>query len=136
MITQMKEGWRADFWLGAHRVRKTLPSKKIAEIFEVTKKNEYIQGKFIPSSKKDRTTFSEFADEFYRLHCQVNMQDPKVAVQYQIRKFKSDFGDKILSDITVKDIEEWKLQYASVVKPSSVNRYMDTLKTLFAKAVE
>jgi len=136
VITQVKRGWRADFWLGTHRVRKTMPSKKLAEVYEVTKKNEHIQGKFIPSSKKDRTTFSEFADEFYRLHCQVNMQDPEMTIQYQIKKFKLSFADKLLSEITIKDIEEWKSQYASHVKPSSVNRHIDTLKTLFAKAVE
>ena len=28
----MKKGWRADSWLGVHRVRKTLPTKKSYEI--------------------------------------------------------------------------------------------------------
>jgi len=136
MITQVKKGWRADFWLGPNRVRKSLPSKQLAKIYEVTKKNEYIQGKFIPSSKKDRTTFADFADEFYRLHCQVNMRNPKRAIHYQIKKFKINFADKRLAEITVKDIEEWKSRYAAAVKPASVNRHLDTLKTLFAKAVE
>jgi len=135
MIKQMKNGWRADFWLGTHRVRKTFPMKKLAEVFEVTKKNEYLHGKFVPNSKRDNTTFKALVEKFYSLHAQVNMTQPGRSEIYRLKELKSCFGDRRLSEINQKDIEELKAHLIQKDKPSTVNRKLTTLKSLLNKAV-
>jgi integrase len=136
MIKQVKKGWRADFWLGSNRIRKSFPSKKIAEVFEVTKKNEYLQGKFIPNSKRDRTPFNNFVEEYYRLYASISMVNPKTNEFYRLEQLKKFFGAKPISDIKPRDIEEWKTSMASQCQPATLNRALTTLKGLFNKEIE
>jgi integrase len=136
MIKQVKKGWRVDMWLGTDRIRKILPTKKLAEVFQVTKKNEFIQGKFIPTAKKDRTPFKEFADEYYRLYAAVSMVNPKTNEYYRLEQLKKFFGDKPLCDIKQRDVEEWKAEMATRCEASTFNRALTTLKGLFNKAIE
>ncbi len=136
MIKQVKRGWRADFWLGTNRIRKSFPSKKLAEVFEVTKKNEFLHGKFIPNSKRDRTPFTEFVDEDYRIYAAVSMVNPKTNEFYRLQQLKKFFGERHLSDIKPRDIEEWKASMASQCQPATFNRALTALKGLFNKAIE
>jgi len=136
VIKQVKRGWRADFWLGTNRVRKTFPNRKLADVFEVTKKNEFLNGKFLPHSKKDRTPFQDFVDEYYRVYAAVSMVNPKTNEYYRLKQLKKFFGAKPISDIKPRDIEEWKASMASQCQPATFNRALTALKGLFNKAIE
>ncbi len=135
MITQVKRGWRADFWLGAQRIRKTLLNKKLAQAFEVTKKTEFLQGKLIPRAKGEKVTFRQFADEYYQTHSIVKHKDPK-REEYRLKYLNNYFGDKRLADIRPLDIERWQGQMKARQKPSTVNRRLVTLKSMLNKAVK
>jgi len=136
MLKNVKSGWRVDFRLGSHRLQKTLPTKRLAEAFEATKKTEYLEAKFIPRSQKDTTLFSEFVDDFFNLHAQVNMVQPEKGIYYVLEDFKEYFGTKRLAEIKQRDIEAWKANLVSQVKPATVNRHLNTLKSIFNKAIE
>lgn len=136
MIKKVKRGWRVDFWMGTNRVRRTWPTKRIAQAYETQEKHAHLEGKFIPSTKKDRTPFYEFADEFYQVHCLTNMVNPEKTVFYHIQKLNAYFKGKTLGEITQHDIEMWKANFSTRVNPATVNRQMDTLRSLFAKAVD
>lgn len=135
MIKQVKRGWKADFWLGTHRIRKTFPIKKLAQDFESIKKADYLKGKFIPSSERDRTPFSKFIDEYFTLHASVNMVNAKNEF-YRLKSFNKFFGDTAVSEITPKEIQKWKADLASRVKPSTFNRSLTALKGAFNTAIE
>ncbi len=136
MILKVVNGWKVDFRLGSTRIRKTLPSRKLAEDFLTVQKHKFIEGKFIPRRKREIVPFSRFADEYYRLHCSVNMRSPEKTVFYHLEHLKKHFGDKPLAVINQHDVEEWKAAFADKAQPATVNRQLTTLKACFQKAIQ
>jgi len=138
MIKKTKEGYLVDLHLSrsSDRLRKTFTSIKLAKAYEIKAKNEHLQNRYVPELKRDRSTFVEFVDEWWRLHAQVNMINPERAEWYVIEKLKSHFGNLKLIGVTQKHIEEWKAELAAKVSSSTVNRQLTTLKSIFNKAVE
>lgn len=64
------------------------------------------------------------------------MQKSEKTVFYHLEKLKTYFGEKRLGEITQRDIEEWKADFSTKAEPSTVNRQLTTLKSLFRKAVQ
>ncbi|OVE75451.1 hypothetical protein BVX98_07615, partial [bacterium F11] len=136
MIKRLKKGWQADFWVGTHRIRKSFFIRKLAEQYERKKKNEYDEGKYVPKSKKDQTPFDKFVDEYFNVYASSNMVNPNQNEIYRLKQLKNYFGSKSISEITNKDIEEWRSKLLPELQPSTLNRILTTLKSIFSKAVE
>lgn len=143
MIKKIKKGvrrpekWEANFYLGSRRVKKKFTSHEEAKNFEIQEKAKYNSGGFIPLQKNDRTSFSTYADEYYRLYASVNMVNPKTNEFYRIKEFKSYFGTKPISFIRSRDIEEWKaMMVAKNSKASTINRALTSLRSVFNQAVK
>lgn len=135
MIKKHKNGYLVDLHVsrGAGRIRKTFPSHKLAKQFEDKMRGDYITGKYVPEVKRDNISFDDFAEEWFSLHAKSNLVG-----QYRSKldMIKRSFASKRLRDITTKHIEEYKASLVDQVKPSSINRYLTIIKSIFSKAVE
>ncbi|MCB9748200.1 MAG: site-specific integrase, partial [Candidatus Omnitrophica bacterium] len=95
---------------------------------------EIAEGKYLDIRKKVKIKFNVFADEFLNIHCKANKKS-WVTDSYHLNRLKEYFNGKYLYSITIKEIEQYKLERSKQVSPATVNRELATLKTLFSKAV-
>ncbi|MFC1624131.1 tyrosine-type recombinase/integrase [Candidatus Omnitrophota bacterium] len=79
--------------------------------------------------------FEDFAEEFLNLHSKPNKKSWQSDF-YNLRNITVCFQGKDLVEIRSQDIERFKALRAKFVAPSTVNRDLATIKTLFNKAVE
>ncbi|MFN0116882.1 MAG: tyrosine-type recombinase/integrase [Elusimicrobiota bacterium] len=96
-------------------------------------RGDYLTGKFVPEVKRDNILFEEFAEEWFSLHAKTNLIGE---YRSKLDMIKRHFSSKRLRDITSKHIEEYKASLVDQVKPSSINRYLTIVKSIFSKAVE
>jgi len=76
-------------------------------------------------------TISDFSDEYINYVRDIKRNRSWESVTYQIKKLREFFGDKKLSQISPKDIDDYKLSRLSTLKPASVNRELACLSHLF-----
>ncbi len=135
MISKNKNGYLVDLHVsrGASRIRKTFPNYKLAKQFEDKMRGDFLTGKFVPEVKRDNISFDDFCEEWFSLHAKNNLMG-----QYRSKldMIKRSFVGKRLRDITSKNIEEYKASLVDQVKPSSINRYLTIIKSIFSKAIE
>jgi hypothetical protein len=61
--------------------------------------------------------------------------------QRRAARITTDFGNRLLDDVTPKDVEGWKVRLAEEGdpeerrEPATVNRYLALLKTVYSMAV-
>ena len=79
--------------------------------------------------------FATFADEFLETYCKQNKKSWQNDQQY-LEKFKKYFKGDTLRGIGPEKVERYKAERKAEVTPSTVNRSLACLKTLFNKAVE
>ena len=72
--------------------------------------------------------------EYLKLYSMPNKKSWKTD-EYNLKKLEAAFRGKYLYSITIKDVEKFKSDRSQEVSPSTVNRELATLKTLFGKAV-
>jgi integrase len=99
-------------------------------------KNEYDEVKYVPKLKKDPIPFDQFVDEYFNVYALSNMVNPNRNEVYRLKQLKAHFGSKPISEISNKDIEEWRSKLIPSLQPSTLNRILTTLKSIFSKAVE
>ncbi len=75
-------------------------------------------------------TISEFADEYIKYIRDVKQNRSWESTHYQIQRLNEFFRDKKLSQITSKDVDDYKLNRLREVKPASVNRELACLSHL------
>jgi integrase len=129
------------------RVREKVgPNRKLAEIVDSKRKVEIAEGKFLDTNKSKKIKFEVFAKEFVEVYSKVNKKSWQ-SDQYNLNSLGKFFAGKYLHEITVKDIENYKVERLKTIigkhkqdKPktiaaATVNRELATLKTMFNKAV-
>ena len=79
--------------------------------------------------------FATFANEFLETYCKQNKKSWRNDQQY-LEKFKKYFKGDTLRSIGPEKVERYKAERKAEVTPSTVNRSLACLKTLFNKAVE
>jgi len=116
------ENWYIDFTYRnrfGHRYRRREPTgtsnKKLAIAFLAKRRAEAAEGKYLDIKTQKEIKFSEFA------------------ANYLLVGF---FGGKFLHAITHSDIEEFRTKMLKDIKPSTVNRYIALLKSMFNRAIE
>jgi integrase len=92
------------------------------------------QGKFrLPTVRKPvlfRTLVAR-----YREHAEAHHRGYR-ASRYTLNQLEAEFGTMPLADLSAFRIEKWKLARGKVVKLGTVNRDLNVLKAMLAKAVE
>jgi integrase len=119
---------------GPRKREKIGPSKQLARTVLQKRKVEIAEGKFLDRRLTDRTTFREFTQEFLRVHSALKRSSDRD--EYIVSKFNERWGTRLLSEVTSQLIETWRAERSEKVSHGTVNRELECLKTLFAKAVE
>jgi site-specific recombinase XerD len=100
------------------------------------RKTEIREGKFFPEKlKKSRElSFREMAKLYLDDHSKINKVSYRTDQHRMVRLLKK-FGDQPLSEISRHDVERFRASLAGELAPSTVNRYMALLKSVFNKAI-
>lgn len=124
-----------DFYSNGRRIRKIVGNNiKLAQSYLCKCKGEVAEGRFLNIEKTEKIRFSDFADEYLEVHSKHKKSyytDKKI-----IGQFKKYFGNKCLHEITTLDIEKFKSKRIAEVSPSTVNRALAILKSMFNRAIE
>ncbi len=79
--------------------------------------------------------FNDFTND-YLAYARANKRPSSVTRDgVSIKNLSETFGDKFLTEITVKDIEKYKSRRIEKAKPGTVNRELACLKTILNKAI-
>jgi len=126
-----------DYYLpnGRRKREKIGPSKKQAKLVLKKRKVQIAEGKFLDIRKEERISFDKMAKEYLEIHSKPNKRS-SWRDEISIKHFSHYFGKKTLQEITSLDVEKYKQKRAREVSPSTVNREMTCLKTIFNKAKE
>jgi integrase len=101
---------------------------------ESVRKAQIAQGKFDIADTKKSVQFEKLAEDYLKY-----AEDNKRAWQrdlYSIKQLLPYFKGKALSQITPWLVEKYKSDRKDQVKPSTVNRELDTLRNMLNKAVD
>jgi len=135
-IKKLKSGkYQIDYYFQGRRIRETYPNRKTAEQALMKRKIEIAEGKFLDKRKEEKIKFKDFAEEFIEVYAKPNKKSWK-RDQLSMKHLKKHFGEKYLSQITSYDIENYKKERIKEVSPSTINRELACLKTMFNKAIE
>jgi integrase len=151
------QGWRCDhLWFADFRVRgrryrvplKT-SNKNRADQLATVERTSLLKARHGIFQQPD-IRFSEFTKAYLRDHVAVNTRPQTAAREREIVKtLNRVFGSALLHEITSHRVEQFKrerlagrwrahrqVSAAKAVRPGTVNRELDTLRVIFAKAVE
>ncbi|MFW9851824.1 MAG: tyrosine-type recombinase/integrase [Candidatus Thorarchaeota archaeon] len=124
--------WYADFYYEGRRIRKAVGSKKDAENAMLAIKADILRGDY-RFRRERKIKFEDFADEYLEKYSKVNKKSWK-SDQTSLNQLIPFFKGMKLNKITPRHIEEYKKKRIEKVKPSSINRELACLKTLFSVA--
>ncbi|MDE2010364.1 MAG: site-specific integrase [Candidatus Omnitrophica bacterium] len=149
VVNPAKGNFFIELYAGGRRIREKVgSSRKLAETVEAKRKLEIAEDKFLDTKKFHKIKFEDFAKEFLNVHSKVNKKSWQ-SDEYNLNSLGKYFAGKYLSDIKVRDIENYKVErlktHIGTIKtknktprtivPTTVNRELATLKTMFNKAV-
>lgn len=141
--------WYASFrYMGKRYTRKSpLNTKHAAEMYERELLKKLMTGQTIGVVKEEKKkTVREFAQEWFKTYVEPNNKLSEQINKISILKnhILPYFGDKLLEEITTRDIEEFKRQQLSKISPrlkkpptpKSINNHLTVLKKMFGTAIE
>ena len=136
-IYQKDGNWFIDYYVRGRRKREKIgSSRKLAEMVLAKRKIEIAENRFLDIKKDKKIKFAQLADTFFKNYCMPNYRNCKKVVT-TIKKLVDVFGDYyIQSEITPLAVEKYKSRRLNEVKPSTVNRELDVLKSMFNRAIE
>ncbi len=76
-------------------------------------------------------TLREFSEEYLEYQRNVRQKRSWRKDEAHLRRWNNVFGERKLSDITAKDIDDYKLKRSAEVKAATVNRELEVLRHLF-----
>ena len=141
--------WHYDFRVHRRRYRASSESadKQVARDIEARERARILDARHGIKRQPD-LTFREFAATYLRDHADLNKKSAGRDHEI-VRRLLPVFGRAFLHEITSHRIEQWKRERlagrwrahgqtgpSNAVKPATVNRELDTLKSILAKAVE
>ena len=131
---------RGDSWVGEYKDRgkikrvafgkKGIVTKTLAKEMLKKKEQNVKLGQYDMLDARI-PTLSEFSEEYIRHIRDIKQNRSWVSALYYLNRLKSMFGDTRLSQITSKDIDDYKLARLREVKPATVNRELACLSHLF-----
>ena len=141
--------WHYDFQINGKRYRNTTETadKHKARDIEAKERSRILDGRHGIRRLPD-ITFRQFAEIYLRDHADLHKRSADRDREI-IRSLNRAFGSLILHEITSHRIEQWKRERLAgkwrahgqtsnpkPLRPGTVNRELDTLKSILSKAVE
>ena len=136
-IRKRRDIWIADFYVGGRngsRIRKSFPTKALAESFEQQTKLGYHSGN--GTSISGELFLSDLIDKYRILHDSGNRPITQKRNRYILDVLLRVLGDRAISSIRRVDIEAYKAIRAKSVKQSTVNVELRIVRSLFNRALE
>lgn len=110
--------------------------KGLAETVLQKRRVEIAENKYLDKRQEVKIKFSDFADEYIENHLKVNCSKGwLIKDRANIKRLKQFFQNKYLHEITSQNVEQYKAQRLREVSPSTVNKSLTSLKTVFNKAI-
>jgi integrase len=130
--------WCISYYVDGRQKRESIgPSKKLAETVLSKRKTEIAEGKFLDKSKIKRIKLMDFVTLFLDTYSKPNKSSWKDDVQRLTAAADILGKGKHLDEIKPYDIEDFKkYKLQEGIEPSTVNRYLTIMKTMFKKAIE
>lgn len=136
-VYQRGKRWGVDFSYDGKRIRRLVADTKREALLKLGKIVERIKAEEaggIPASAS--RTFVEFAKEYLDF-LKAEMTTANFQREsYKVKTLVEAFGNSTLDSITTIQIEQYKLQRRTKVKPASVNREIELLKRMFSRAID
>jgi len=105
-------------------------TKAVAEsrLHEIKKK---VRLGLVEEINTDIPTLSGFSIDYIEYQRDIKQKRSWKKDESHLKRFNKEFNDKKLSEISVKDIDDYKLKRLKEVKPVTVNRELEVLRHLF-----
>jgi integrase len=132
--------WYIRFFVGGREVKERVGreadgfTKSKAKAALQSRLGDIAQGKFRLPAVRKPVVFRTLVAR-YREHAEAHHRGYR-ASWYTLNQLEAEFGTMALADLSAFRIEKWKLARSKVVKPGTVNRELNVLKAMLAKAVE
>jgi len=118
------------------QVRKMVsPYKEAAERILKKIETDIAEGKYLDIKKYDKVLFENFASEYIKTHVRLELRSQRNQ-EYMIRQLCVEFRGKCLHQIDNLAIRQLMARRLKVVRPASVNRELQTIKSMFNRAIE
>jgi integrase len=137
-IYQRGENFYVDFRFKGQRIRESIgPSRKNAEKVIAKRKTEIVENKYFDVRKDPSPIrFYDFAKEYLQWAKANKKLSSLQRDLCSLRALNKEFETKILQEITMWQIEKYKVKRKEKVKPATLNRELALIKHLYVKAIE
>ena len=136
-IYQRKSVWYIDYSFNGRRVRKKVgTSKKMAELALNQVEISITKGEFLGIKVPTKMIFDKLCEQYLEYSKAHKTERSYLRDMTSIKILLSSFGDKLISEISVHELELHKSIRREVVRPASVNREISCIKHMFNKAVQ
>ena len=127
-----KVAWVCDFY-DAHnrRRRKSFRTRQKAQDAEARFRQERFEQKVFGIIKKKTVYFENVVEKFLEVSKSSSKRRTYEAHQVRINQLEKFFNGKVLSEVTLLDVEEYKNRRLRTVSISTVNRELSVLKRIF-----
>ena len=128
--------WYIDYYVHGRRMREKIgTSKKLARITLEKRRVEIAENRFLDIKKEKKIKFSVLAETFLNEYSKPNNRSYRKDKSF-VKILTEFFGDRYLPEIDSLLIEGYKAERLKTIKPASVNRELDVLKSIFNRAIE
>ncbi len=135
-VLKRNNNWWIDYYFKGRRKREKIgPNKREAEIVLGKRKAQIREGKFFDIQRQEKVKFEEFTEIYLENYARPNKRSAwrdEISIKHLLTYFKG----KYLYEIVSLDAEDYKRKRKEEVSPSTVNRELTCLKTIFNKAKE
>lgn len=130
------DNWFIDYYVSGRRKREKIgASKKLAERVLAKRKTEIVENRYLDIRKEKKFKFTQLAETFLNDYSRLNHRAHLKYVSF-VKNLTAFFGERYLSEINSLMVEKYKSERLNKIKPVSVNRELDTLKSMFNRAIE
>lgn len=134
------DGKKTYFWYIRYTVNGKLRRESVGKVGEITKdvahrrlnkKKSLVQQDRLGEVNTEIPTLKEITPEYLKYQKEVKQKRSWKEDERHLRGLNRLFGDKKLSQITSKDIDDYKYSRSQEVAAATVNRELSTLRTLY-----
>lgn len=128
--------WFIDYYVEGKRKRECIgPSKELARAVLTKRKVQVRENRFLDVKREKKVRFGEMATLYLESYSKPNKRSWQ-RDELSIKHLNAFLGSKHLHEITVLDIENYKVERSGKVAPATVNRELACLKHIYTKAIE
>ena len=136
-VFQRNNAWWIDVYVNGNRIRRKIgPDKETAELALKDIQVRAAKSKWLGIDDRPSVTFADFCDEYLKYTETLSPNRHYHVSRITRKRLIPFFGSLNLSDITPKDIDDFKVSIARQLKPSTVNEYLSILRAILRLAVD